>query len=56
MPGNPVKLQGLTSETWRQCPKLREDNHAVLSDWLGMSTEEVDSLASTGAIANEPPG
>jgi len=55
VPGTPVKLNGTSSDSWTPCPNLGADNDAVLRDWLGKSTEEINELADQGIIHNGPP-
>jgi len=56
MPGNPVHMQGLSSEQWTACPRLGADNVEVLSDWLGYDDQKVKELTSAGVITDIPPG
>jgi len=55
VPGSPVKLPGTSSDNWTPCPRLGADNDAVLRDWLGKSTDEIEELASKGVIHDGPP-
>jgi len=55
VPGNPIKMKGLSTSDWSPCPPLGTDNHAVLSEWLDYSEEEIDELESSGVIVNRPP-
>lgn len=55
MPGNPIKMQGITSHDWTPCPRLGNDNRKVLSEWLGMSEEQVRSLYEERTIFDHPP-
>ncbi len=55
VPGNPIKMKGLSTSDWSPCPPLGTDNHAVLSEWLEYSEEEIDELESSGVIVNRPP-
>ena len=56
MPGNPIKMSELDSGEWRPCPRLGEDNAAVLEDWLSYDTARIEALQSRGVIADKPPG
>ncbi len=56
MPGNPITMSELDSAEWRPCPRLGEDNAAVLEDWLSYDTARIESLQSRGVIADKPPG
>lgn len=42
--GNPVKMSGLTEETFAAAPTLGEHNQEILSGLLGYSQEEIDKL------------
>ncbi|MCK4644896.1 MAG: CoA transferase [Candidatus Aminicenantes bacterium] len=42
--GNPVKMSGLTEETFTAAPTLGEHNKEILSGLLGYSQEEIDKL------------
>jgi crotonobetainyl-CoA:carnitine CoA-transferase CaiB-like acyl-CoA transferase len=55
MPGNPVRMPGLSTADWTPCPGLGADNHAVLRDWLGYADDRIGELERTGVLANEPP-
>ncbi len=56
MPGNPIKMQGLDSSQWTPCPRLGEDNAAVLRDWLGYDESRVRGLQRQGVLVDKPPG
>ena len=55
MPGNPMKMDGLSSADWTPCPKLGADNAAVLKEWLDYSEEEIAELDRAGVIVDRPP-
>ena len=55
MPGNPIKMRGVSSTDWTPCPKFGADNAAVLKDWLDYSDEEIDELERSGVIVDRPP-
>ena len=55
IPGNPIKMKGISSADWTPCPRLGADNHEILREWLGYSIEEIDPLECSGVIVNRPP-
>ena len=55
MPGNPVKMEGISSADWTPCPKLGADNAAVLKGWLDYSDDEIAELERSGVIVDRPP-
>ena len=55
MPGNPMKMHGVTSADWTPCPKLGADNAAVLKGWLDYSDAQIAELERTGVIVDRPP-
>ncbi len=55
VPGNPIKMNGISSEDWTPCPGLGADNAAVLRDWLGWEEQQVLALQRAGALADRPP-
>ena len=55
MPGNPIKMEGISSADWTPCPKLGADNAAVLKGWLDYSDDQVAELERTGVIVDRPP-
>ncbi|MDE0053458.1 MAG: CoA transferase [Gammaproteobacteria bacterium] len=55
MPGNPMKMKGLSSADWTPCPKLGADNAAVLKGWLDYSDDQVAELERAGVIVDRPP-
>ena len=55
MPGNPMKMKGLSSADWTPCPKLGADNAAVLKGWLDYSDDRVAELERAGVIVDRPP-
>ncbi|HIM36212.1 MAG TPA: CoA transferase, partial [Pseudomonadales bacterium] len=40
IPGNPIKMKGISSADWTPCPRLGADNHEILREWLGYSRSE----------------
>ena len=55
IPGNPIKMKGISSADWTPCPRLGADNHEILREWLGYSIKEIDALECSGVIVNRPP-
>lgn len=55
MPGNPVKMPGLSSTDWTPCPKLGADNERVLKEWLDHDETEISRLREAGVLADRPP-
>ena len=55
MPGNPIKMRGVSSDDWTPCPKLGADNAAVLKGWLDYSDGRIAELEGTGVIVDQPP-
>ena len=55
IPGNPIKMNEVSSADWSPCPRLGENNHAILSEWLGYSNEDIHELESSGVIVDRPP-
>jgi crotonobetainyl-CoA:carnitine CoA-transferase CaiB-like acyl-CoA transferase len=55
VPGNPVKMTGISAVDWTRCPKLGADNAAVLGAWLGYGAERIADLERAGVLARRPP-
>jgi crotonobetainyl-CoA:carnitine CoA-transferase CaiB-like acyl-CoA transferase len=55
MPGNPMKMDGISPDDWTPCPRLGADNRAVLRDWLGYDDEQIDKLERDSVLADKPP-
>ena len=55
MPGNSIKMHGISNADWTPCPKLGADNAAVLKGWLDYSDEQIAELERTGVIVDRPP-
>jgi crotonobetainyl-CoA:carnitine CoA-transferase CaiB-like acyl-CoA transferase len=55
IPGNPIKMNEISSADWTPCPKLGENNREILSEWLGYSDEKIHELESSGVIVDRPP-
>ncbi len=49
--GNPIRLSATPVEYRTAAPRLGEHAVAVLTDWLGAETEEIDALRAAGALA-----
>jgi len=49
-PGNPIKFSRTNQESFSPAPELGQNTHAVLSDLLKMSPEQIDGLLKQGAI------
>lgn len=50
LPGNPIKMSGVTGTISRPAPRLGEHTDSVLSQVLALSVEEIDALRRQGAI------
>jgi crotonobetainyl-CoA:carnitine CoA-transferase CaiB-like acyl-CoA transferase len=46
----PVRLEGDAAPVRGRPPRLGEHNEAVLSEWLGLGSEEIDRLRRAGAL------
>ena len=55
MPGNPIKMGGVSPSDWTPCPKLGADNAAVLGEWLGYDGSQVARLMRDGVLVDRPP-
>ncbi len=51
IPGNPVKLSGVSEGPETRVPWLGEHTASVLSSELGLSAEEIDGLRAAGVVA-----
>ena len=51
IPGNPVKLSGVSEGPETRIPWLGEHTVSVLSSELGLSAEEIDGLRAAGVVA-----
>lgn len=56
MPGNPIKMNGLSPDDWTPCPRLGADNRSVLRDWLGYDDEQINQLERDQILFDKPPG
>ena len=54
-PGCPVRLSETPATYRRGAPGLGEHNVEVLSEWLGMSPDDVSLLTHDGVLADQPP-
>ena len=50
MPGNPIKMSGVTATPSTPAPLLGEHTDAVLAELLGLAPERIDTLRRDGAI------
>ena len=55
IPGNPIKMAGISSNDWTRCPRLGADNRAVLRDWLDYDDDRIEALESAGIVVDKPP-
>ena len=55
MPGNPIRMAGIDAADWRSCPALGEHNAEVLSEWLEVDPQTVQTLEAGGVLATAPP-
>ncbi len=55
IPGNPIKMAGISPDDWTPCPKLGADNAAVLRDWLRYTDQQIVELADKAIITDQPP-
>lgn len=55
MPGNPIKMAGISSDDWVPCPKLGEHNEEVLAEWLDYDSDHIQALYDEGVIVDRPP-
>jgi len=55
MPGNPIKMSGIGSHDWTPCPRLGNDNRAVLREWLAYDEARINALEETGVLVDKPP-
>ena len=51
LPGNPIKLGGMTEVISKPAPLLGEDTEELLKSLLKLSPGEVDELREAGAIS-----
>ena len=55
IPGNPIKMAGISSDDWRRCPRLGADNRAVLRAWLDYDDDRIEALENAGVVVDKPP-
>ena len=51
LPGNPIKMSGVSGTISKPAPRLGEHTDAVLGSILGLSVEEIANLRRQGAVA-----
>ena len=54
IPGNPIRMSGLSHDDWSQCPALGAHSQSVLQQWLGMSVQHTQQLLDARVIAERP--
>lgn len=52
--GNPVKFHGHSETVYRRPPRLGQDSHEVLRDWLGASPQRIEALAGVTRQRRRP--
>jgi crotonobetainyl-CoA:carnitine CoA-transferase CaiB-like acyl-CoA transferase len=50
LPGNPIKMSGVTGTISRPAPRLGEHTDAVLGDLLSLSQAQIAALRAQGAV------
>ena len=50
LPGNPIKMSGVTKTISRPAPRLGEHTDAVLGELLSLPAERIAALRAGGAI------
>ena len=55
VPGNPIKMQGISADDWTPCERLGAGNAVVLKDWLSWSDEQIEAMRNDGVLADKPP-
>ena len=55
VPGNPIRMQGLSSKDWSPCPSLGAQSQQILQTWLGYTPSETMGFLASGIIAEAPP-
>ena len=50
LPGNPIKMSGVSGTISKPAPRLGEHTDAVLSELLGLSRDEIARLRAQGAV------
>jgi crotonobetainyl-CoA:carnitine CoA-transferase CaiB-like acyl-CoA transferase len=49
-PGNPIKLSRTDEESFSPAPLLGSDTNSVMSELLGLSAPDIETLKSQGVI------
>lgn len=55
IPGNPVKMEEISSLDWTPCPRLGEHNEKILKNWLDFTDEQISQLKNRNVIVDKPP-
>ena len=55
IPGNPIKMKGISTDDWTPCPRLGNDNEKILKEWLGLTKNEINTLYKEQVIFDTPP-
>jgi crotonobetainyl-CoA:carnitine CoA-transferase CaiB-like acyl-CoA transferase len=50
LPNTPIRLHGAVEPSLEPSPALGQHNEEIYSDWLGLSTDEIDRLRSEGVL------
>ncbi len=55
VPGNPIKMTGISSSDWTPAPVMGAHNRAVLREWLLLGESEIEALEEAGVLVDRPP-
>ena len=55
VPGNPIKMEGISPDDWTPCRRLGADNAEVLRDWLDWPNDRIEALRQDGILPDKPP-
>jgi CoA:oxalate CoA-transferase len=50
MPGNPIKMDGITETISEPAPLLGEHTDEILSELLNLGTDDIDELRDIGVV------